>query len=261
MLAFRYVIRLLKFRLSSYLYSPFSKFKSRFIDRNGVSVLRDVAQFLEAENIKYWLDGGTLLGVVRDNGIIDGDIDIDIGVITSDVEALYSSLVNNDFHVCYFYEDSGGSKCVIRAEKNKVGIDFEIFKRNAEGYYRDSPRPLPATVQKASRNQLAVVRYEFDYDLVNNIVPIHFCGVRLMIPEDYDKYLTVYYSNWKVREKLSVYTHKNFSQSVERYEHHNSSAFYKKDEFLYFSNVAPSTIKLGVGDVVEILKSFFSLRT
>ena len=126
--------------------------------------------------------------------------------------------------------------------------------------YRDSPRLPPRNIENVNRNKFAVLRYEFDNDLINNLVPINFFGVRLMIPKNYDSCLSVYYSDWRVREKLSTYSQKNFSQSVCEYKHHNSSAFYKEDEFLYFFNVAPSTIKSGVTDLIKMLKGIILFR-
>ena len=250
----KHILPLIKFKISFYLYAPLSKVKGQYIDKNGLRILKDISDLLELEKIQYWLDGGTLLGVVRDNKLIDGDIDIDIGILIEDAEVLYLCLLNSQYNICYFYEDSKSNKCIIRAEKYNVGVDFEIFKNNGKCYYRDSPRPLPRNIKNINSNQLAVIRYEFDNDLINNLVHINFFGVRLMIPKNYDSYLSVPYSNWRVREKLSIYSQKNFGQSVCEYKHHNSSAFYKEDEFLYFFNVAPSTIRSGFTDLIKILK-------
>ncbi len=256
----KYILWLIKFKISFYVYLPLSKLKGHYIDKNGLRILKDISDLLELEKIQYWLDGGTLLGVVRDKKLIDGDIDIDIGILIEDVEVLYLCLLNSQYNICYFYEDSKSNKCIIRAEKYNVGVDFEIFKNNGKCYYRDSPRPPPKNIKNINRNKLAVLRYEFDNDLINNLVLINFFGVRLMIPKNYDSYLSVYYSDWRVREKLRTYSQKNFSQSVCEYKHHNSNAFYKEDEFLYFCNVAPSTIKSGVTDLINMLKNIILFR-
>jgi hypothetical protein len=251
----KYIPQLIKFKISYYLYAPLFIIKGQHIDENGLRILKDISDLLERENILYWLDGGTLLGVVRDNKLIDGDIDIDIGILIEDVEILYLCLLNSQYNIHYFYEDSKSNKCIIRAEKYNVGVDFEIFKNNNKCYYRDSPRPPPRNTKNVNINQLAVIRYEFDNYLIDNLSPINFCGVQLMIPKNYDRYLSVYYPNWRVREKLRIYAKKNYSQSVCEYKHHNSSAFYKEDEFLYFFNVSPSTIKPSVTDFIKMVKN------
>lgn len=56
--------------------------KTRGADRQNKdmaeSLLRDVVEILGKHNISYWLDYGTLLGVIRENDFIDSDIDMDV---------------------------------------------------------------------------------------------------------------------------------------------------------------------------------------
>jgi phosphorylcholine metabolism protein LicD len=248
------ILRLIKYKIIFYIYSPLSRAKAKYLHENGVKVLGDISTLFKHEKIHHWIDGGTLLGIVRDKKLIDSDIDIDIGVLTDDPEALYSVLIGNRFHICYFYEDLKGSKCIIRAEKYNVGIDFEIFTKNRNSYYRDSPRKLPESVKSADGNKLAVLRYEFDKILIDSLSKCIFSGVELNIPKHYDKYLSVYYSNWKVRESLQEYTESTYVQPVNDYMHHNNKAYYKHDEFLYIYQVAPSTIKNYFTNVIIFLK-------
>jgi len=51
-------------------------------------LLDKVARVLEKEKIVYFIDGGTLLGAVRHEGLIPYDDDIDIGVFHNDFEEL-----------------------------------------------------------------------------------------------------------------------------------------------------------------------------
>lgn len=44
------------------------------------SMLRDVAMILDQSSIQYWLEGGTLLGIRRENRLLPWDNDIDLAL-------------------------------------------------------------------------------------------------------------------------------------------------------------------------------------
>lgn len=61
-------------------------------------LLHDVTQCLNKHNIRYWADGGTLLGIIRNEGQIPWDDDLDIGVMNTDftrVLKIVNELNNN----------------------------------------------------------------------------------------------------------------------------------------------------------------------
>lgn len=52
--------------------------------------LQWITHLLEKHDVPYWLDSGTLLGVVRDGDVMDHDKDIDLSVWEEDVDKLRS---------------------------------------------------------------------------------------------------------------------------------------------------------------------------
>lgn len=66
--------------------------KNKTKEKRMVEDLRDMKEILDKHNIKYWLDWGTLLGAVRGGEIIEGDKDIDIGMMESDYGKIISIL-------------------------------------------------------------------------------------------------------------------------------------------------------------------------
>ena len=48
-------------------------------------VLRNIVEFFNSQNATYWLDYGTLLGVVREGDVLLHDGDIDISRLADDL--------------------------------------------------------------------------------------------------------------------------------------------------------------------------------
>ena len=52
---------------------------------NAEIELEEICSYLKKANIRHWLSSGTMLGVYRDGKFLDGDTDIDIGVMAVDI--------------------------------------------------------------------------------------------------------------------------------------------------------------------------------
>ena len=86
------------------------------IQRVSLEILRDIHQFCENHQIKYTLQGGTLLGAVRHKGFIPWDDDLDIAMPRPDYERFIHT-----------YQSSKGYKVFSRElpeHKNNVYIAY-----------------------------------------------------------------------------------------------------------------------------------------
>jgi len=63
--------------------------------KNGeiaLKMLKDVTNILDKNHIDYWLEGGTLLGVIRENRLLPWDNDMDISIKEDYLDKLLISL-------------------------------------------------------------------------------------------------------------------------------------------------------------------------
>ena len=63
--------------------------------------IRDFDLICRNNKITYWADSGTLLGAIRDNGIIAHDDDIDVCMYEEDLKKLIEILKNNNEYYVY----------------------------------------------------------------------------------------------------------------------------------------------------------------
>ncbi len=100
-------------------------------EKIAIENLREIKEIFDRHGIEFWLDCGTLLGIVRNGHLIPWDNDIDLGIWKKEVEKFssgkeaYSDLQKKGFDI-YFLEDK------IVLEKDGVPINAAIFYISGE---------------------------------------------------------------------------------------------------------------------------------
>lgn len=132
------------------------------------SILDEFFQIAGQLKIKAFLVFGLCLGFVRDGGYIEGDNDLDVGVICNEEEKdrLVNSLKNNGFNEGRTFRHKN-----THFHKNKVLVDI---------YFRESGK------------------------FYSNLDSVHYKGKEYPIPSPIEKYLSKCYSNWKIKENQAT---------------------------------------------------------
>lgn len=94
-----------------------------------IEILKKVKEICEKNNLKYWLDSGTLLGAVRHKGFIPWDNDVDICMLREDYEKILPLLkVEFESHEKLYVRERdlklNNFQIRIRDKVKNVGLDI-----------------------------------------------------------------------------------------------------------------------------------------
>ena len=130
-----------------------------------IGILDYVSEFCDNNNIKYWIDSGTLLGAIRHKGYIPWDDDIDIGMLREDYEKFIKIFNKNNSHY-KLYCNELDKKCPYALGK-VMDIDTVLYEPNEDGVkiainidifvYDNAPETLEET------NKLYDLRDRYNY--------------------------------------------------------------------------------------------------
>lgn len=103
----------------------------RLIQLANLVLLKQFDKLCKKNDIKYWIDFGTLLGAKRHKGFIPWDDDIDVGMIRDDYEKfieLFSSKIEEYPDLYCTFSCNGRNKCFIKIRhKKSANLFIDIF--------------------------------------------------------------------------------------------------------------------------------------
>lgn len=112
------------------------------LQRDGLGVCGLVHRLLSAAHVRYFADFGTLLGLIRENGLIAHDLDIDFSIpVEESLGRVFSALSAHDFKLVRGFS-LNGELVEITFDHGGVWVDF--FKchniGNRYGHYQFCPQ-------------------------------------------------------------------------------------------------------------------------
>jgi hypothetical protein len=148
-----------------------------FNHHDARSTLIEAKEVFDAHAKRFFLDRGTLLGAIRENGFIANDYDIDVGIFADevsldDVKTMFEPtdfIVNQDFEYKVGLLSSTG-----------IQVDFFLTTRE-RGYY----------LSKGFRSVHSWYFSPFE------LMEYPFLGSTFYVPDTYEKHLDENYGNWR----------------------------------------------------------------
>lgn len=105
-------------------------------------IMADVAEALDGAGIRWWIDYGTLLGWVRNGGLIPWDKDCDLGILADDrdrLKALQAGFLAMGYHAVFSpirptqRFRSGDRMKVCLSNRNRTNVDIFIWYKRPGG--------------------------------------------------------------------------------------------------------------------------------
>lgn len=161
--------------------------------------LRAIAEALHTQNIPFWVDGGTLLGTYRYQGVIPWDYDIDIGVIADDFANVMRAL--NVLDPCKYlaqdWSSRGEPSSYIRVYVKATHTHIDIF------HYRLDPKKKTLTfILSYDKSDFMAEAWKTRERTHVNAIPVAvvfplkkglFDGIDVPVPQDTKRYLQFRY--------------------------------------------------------------------
>ena len=127
------------------------------IQKAATSILSHFAKIANKNNLKYWLDSGTLIGYLRHNkGFVPWDDDIDICMGRSDYEKMFAFL-NKDFCKDGFFYQRGE---ITRLYYKNLHVWVDVFPMDIG----DSIEPPTGDIYNKFIQTLNSIKSEIDFD-------------------------------------------------------------------------------------------------
>ncbi len=161
--------------------------------------LRAIAQALYAQQIPFWVDGGTLLGTYRYQGVIPWDYDIDIGVIANDFDNVMHALnaLDPQKYIAQDWSSRGVPSSYIRVYVKATHTHIDIF------HYKLDPNAKTLTFilsyeksafmaeewKQRERTHINAIPFSVIFPLKKGL----FDGMDVPVPQDTKKYLQFRY--------------------------------------------------------------------
>lgn len=174
------------------------KRKKEALKMEGEDIIREIFDVLSKSEARYFVDMGTLLGIVRNQGILSWDNDMDYGLIIDEKfnwDMLEELLNKKDIRKVrqFIYENK-----VVEQTYEKRGVFIDFFGH----YIKDNGSIFYSFIREKdtiydSPNIFETVR--FDVCELNKIKLVKYNDVTWSIPENAEEYLACLYGkNWKI---------------------------------------------------------------
>lgn len=172
--------------------------RRRVLRKNGVAVLKHLADVFSRYEIPAYATYGTLLGFVRDSGFIPTDDDVDVGILPGEwtPSKLLPVLLNEegfDFVFAFSYE---GRVSEFKLFYLGVPVDFFFYDDMGDSFKAHAYYYFPSAVYPNDKANTAKMIVE---PRVTDLKKIDIFGMEFPVPSDSERVLAqLYGADWRI---------------------------------------------------------------
>ncbi len=188
--------------------------RNKLFRQYGAETLWKLNQAFQEIGIPYWLDFGTLLGAIREQGFIEHDLDIDVGLFLDDrtekireVLSKFGFVLKREIAI-----DDGRYGLEETYEFNGVSVDLYYYKKENDkiithGFTKKDGMSWEKTLIEYGGYLVREIYLPY-----SGLSKIYFLGYEYPVPDNPHKYLKSFYgenymvknSKWDYRNAGSV---------------------------------------------------------
>jgi len=192
------LLRLYKKYVDTKLKAYISK-KNKSFNKNGMQVLKTFCTLLNNAHIPFWLCYGTLLGYIRENGLLKHDFDFDFGMWRTDYNKDFEDLlVNAGFTLVHQYKTINTEYDAFEQTYEKDGVSIDIFYhyKNEEKTWTHVFYREPEDIDLNSKGLYRIRKLDYP---TAPLQLISFLGNNVYMPSNPEIYLgEIYGKNWQI---------------------------------------------------------------
>lgn len=158
--------------------------------KNFEEILKLTINILNNNNIRYYLDAGTLLGIIRNNYFIEGDDDIDIGIFADEIKFWQMDNLKNDLIKAGFFIRRNQKNVLILNHPSNCQIELWLnqYDKTNKYYYHSGWKGI----------------FIFPDIYLNNLISIKFLDQNFYIPNQPEAYLeNLYGKEWNIPRTIN----------------------------------------------------------
>ena len=161
------------------------------------NMLLKTIDILDQNRIKYWLEAGTLLGILRDGDLIPWDYDADLGILAQSADEIMK--LRSKFFPNYWIKRRKIQSHWIPGDMRAIKVKTLWEKIRQINFHVDlfCVYPVQDKYRWVDSNALKHVDRKY-YDTLSTI---EWEGRTINIPNHAEEYLSLRYGNWKIPEQ------------------------------------------------------------